>query len=535
MCQSKEFGWDFQQGTASIAAGSKLFHLAGIILNTRTCIGENISIYGATSTRLTGRAPNGGSPENRYAPLTATIESCSDATHGTVVVAATRTVATGGVCPPLSGETAAIPFSDGCTRVGHDVSVGINTAFKTQRIVRLPANSHGFAANTINIGTNHGIIGKNTHIYNGWLSGYSLAHPAGLNVVNIVGNSHNSRVNNAKVVGVFLDNGLDFNWNMLGNGEPAGIYISYASNVYIGNSTLSNTLRGIGVVEDADSIVLSKNNYYNNHEDSEHFGESYVAGDSVSNVTSFGAHLYGYSDDGIAIVGGALPCANPTSTGDTAVTNVVVDRPVIVGSNNSGGGRIYNCAVQLAGNLNGVRVLSPEISHPGYCSIAVEDYGGGAPQNVYVSGGTASYGTTLYPQSNITSSPIVISSQTVRNYPSCLPAVASGIQFDSMLIDAGDSIGIVAFSYGVSSVKGACFSVIGDVDNLLLRNNTCHNDAGATGNYGVWLGVGSKNVTLQNNRFNFVGNGLGVGASYFLHVETTGTVVSTGNTVTYIH
>jgi hypothetical protein len=526
----------FPQGTASIAAGSSNFTLSGIQLDTSNCVGEYISIYGAESTVLTGR-PGNGETETRYAPLTTTITSCSDATHGTTAVPASRTVTTGGACPPITGVTAAIPFSDGCTRVGHDVSAAINAAFQTEGIDTLPSNSYGFAAGTINIGTNHEIFGSNTHIYNGWEAGYSATYPRGINTVAIVGSSHANRINNAKVIGVLLDNGLDFNWNMLGNGEPMGVFIEYASEVYVESSVISNTLRGIGVMEDANSVWLMSNAYYNNHEDSEHIGESYVAGDSVSNITSSYAELHGYSDDGIAVVGGNVPCTNNNQPGGT-VTDITIKNPIIQGSDNPGGGLIYNCAIQLAGDVNGVTIYSPTIESPAYCSIAVEDWMGAMPQNVYVSGGSASYGTTSYPKNCIVSSPIVISNQVARNNPSCPAASAANIEFDLMDINMGEAPGIKAFPYYVYSVQGACFSVYGAVNSLWLGGDTCFNDGDATGNYGVWLqedstGAGPADVAIQYSTFDFVGGSSGPGASQMLYNGTGNPVNATGNVINY--
>jgi hypothetical protein len=543
--------WDFQQGTASIAEGSTQFSLSGIQLDTSNCAGEYISIYGAGSeTPLSGRQPNNGVTEMRYPPLTTTITGCSDSTHGTTAVPAGRAVTVGGACPPTTvvqgtGLTAAaIPFGDGCTRVGHDVSASINAAFETEGIVTLPSDSYGFAAGTINIGTNHEILGSNTYIYNGWEAGISSAYPSGISTVTILGTSHGNRVNNAKVESVFLDNGLDFNWNHLccaGQSQPPmGVLIEYASEVYVQNSTLSNTLRAVGVMEDADSVWLINNYYYNNHEDSEHIGESLFVGDSVSNITSTEAHLNGYSDDGIAVVGGPVACANGGQPGGGAVTNVIIKDPIITGSDNRGGGLIYNCAIQLAGNLNGVTIYSPTITDPGYCSIIVKDHVGAVPQNVYVSGGSASAGTTSYPKNCITSSPIVISSNVARDNPSCPATYATNIEFDLMDIDMGGNYG-TKLSYppvpDVISVSGACFSVFGAVDSLWLGGNTCFNDTNAVGNYGVYLdsevGPGPEDVAIQYDIFDFVGGSSGPGASQLLYNNTANPVNAAGNVVNY--
>src|ERR1019366_2738102 len=174
---------------------------------------------------------------------------------------------------------------------------------------------------------------------------------------------------------------LDFGWNQLGNGQPMGIFATYFSNVKLSHNRINNTLRGIGLMEDGNVALLDTNTYTGNHEDSEHWGESYNAGDVVSNVTSQNARLNGYSDDGIAVVGGNMPCTTNQSTPGGPVENSQIIHPTIVGSRNSGGSKIHTCAIQLACNLNGANVQSPDIAKPALCSIQIMDYfGGGAAE-----------------------------------------------------------------------------------------------------------------------------------------------------------
>src|ERR1035437_1909633 len=195
-----------------------------------------------------------------------------------------------------------------------------------------------------------------------------------------------------------------------------GILVTYAQQVTLSRDHINNTLRGIGVMEDADTVLLDSNVYTNNHEDGEHFGESYLPGDAVTNVSSQYALLNGYSDDGIAVVGGNLACTTNLSAPGGPVSNVTIVHPTIVGSQNPGGSGIYNCAIQIAGNAKNVSVIGASITQPGACSFQIVDFFGAAPHHVTIAGGHAEYGRTWG------AAPILISGEggpTNRFWPGC--------------------------------------------------------------------------------------------------------------------
>jgi len=70
----------------------------------------------------------------------------------------TRTVTTGGVCPPIAGTLPRFRLRMAAHELGMTYRAGINAAFQTQDIVTLPANGYGLAANSINIGANKRIL-----------------------------------------------------------------------------------------------------------------------------------------------------------------------------------------------------------------------------------------------------------------------------------------------------------------------------------------------------------------------------------------
>ena len=338
--------FDAQIGTVTIAAGQTAFALNSGAMDPSRCAGQQISIYGASKVKLIGRqGPRGA--DTRPAPLTTQIASCTDPQHGRTTL------------------PAAVSVENAPVRFGTDVSAAINASIKAGAEISLPPGARGYAKDSITPISGTRIVGNNATILNGWEAGYSPEHPKGLNSIAIVGTSHAARISGVDIHDLYIDNGLDFNWNQLGNGEPMGILVTYAQQVTLSRNHINNTFRGIGVMEDADAVLLDSNVYTNNHEDGEHFGESYLPGDAVTNVTSQYALLNGYSDDGIAVVGGNLACTTNLSAPGGPVSDVRIIHPTIVGSQNPGGSGIYNCAIQIAGNVENVTVIGANISSRG--------------------------------------------------------------------------------------------------------------------------------------------------------------------------
>jgi len=526
--------FDAQIGTVTMQAGQTAFVLNSGAMDRSRCAGQQISIYGADGTVLTGRA-RPGYTTTMPASLTTTIASCSDATHGQTVLPAKVSVK--GARATNCTNSTTTPFSPGCVRWGTDVSGPLNALIHTGVPISLPTNAVGYAKDSITPIAGTSVTGNGATIMDGWEAGYSATHPLGMNGVVIAGASHANRIPNVTIQTLTVDNGLDFDWNQLGNGQPMGIFATYFSNLKLSHNRINNTLRGIGLMEDGNVALLDTNTYTGNHEDSEHWGESYNAGDVVSNVTSQNARLNGYSDDGIAIVGGNMPCTTNQSTPGGPVENSQIIHPTIVGSRNSGGSKIHTCAIQLAGNLNGVNVQSPDIAKPALCSIQIMDYFGGAPQNVQIVGGHAEAGSGTYFSVDLIAAPIVISSEagpSNRVWPGCPTMPVGNVSISGMDLDMGAQRGIarhIGAPYYYSSVAGACFSVVGYVNRLSITGNKCHNDLGATGHFGLYVDPDTFNavpvgITLSGNAFDFTDT-----SSALLHNSTNGAVVNLNNIV----
>ncbi len=481
--------FDAQIGTVTIGAGQTAFALNSGAMDPSRCAGQQISIYGASRVKLIGRQGPGGA-DTRPAPLTTQIASCTDPQHGRTTLAA-----------EVSAENARVRF-------GTDVSAAINASIKAGVEVRLPPGARGYAKDSITAISGTRILGNNATILNGWEAGYSPEHPKGFNSIAIVGTSHAARISGVDIHDLNIDNGLDFNWNQLGNGEPMGILVTFAQQVTLSRNHINNTFRGIGVMEDADTILLDSNVYTNNHEDSEHFGESYSPGDAVTNVTSQDSLLNGYSDDGIAVVGGNLSCTTNLSAPGGPVSKVRIIHPTIVGSQNPGGSGIYNCAIQIAGNAKNVTVIGANIKQPGACSFQIVDWFGAAPQHVTIEGGHAEYGRTWG------AAPILISGEggpTNRFWPGCPVAPITDVTVSGLDLDMGANAAIhrrIGPPYYYSGIAGACFSAVGYLSQINLTGNSCHNDVGAQGNFGVYLDPDTFHavpvgVKLSGNTFGF--------------------------------
>lgn len=508
--------FDAQIGTVTMQTGQTVFVLNSGAMDPSRCAGQQISIYGAGGVTLVGRQ-RPGMTDSRPAPLTTQIVSCSGAKHGTVAL------------------PAGMGVQNSPVRWGTDVSGPINALIKSGVAVSLPANATGYAKDSITPISGTSIAGNNARILNGFQAGYSAQHPKGLNSIFIVGQSHTQRLSNISIHDLYIDAGLDFAWNQLGNGEPMGILVTYAQQVTLSRDHINNTLRGIGVMEDADTVLLDSNVYTNNHEDGEHFGESYLPGDAVTNVSSQYALLNGYSDDGIAVVGGNLACTTNLSAPGGPVSNVTIVHPTIVGSQNPGGSGIYNCAIQIAGNAKNVSVIGASITQPGACSFQIVDFFGAAPHHVTIAGGHAEYGRTWG------AAPILISGEggpTNRFWPGCPVAPITDVTVSGMDLDMGANAAIhrrIGAPYYYSGVAGACFSAVGYLSQINLSGNSCHNDAGAKSNFGLYLDPDTFHavpvgVTLSGNTFDFADT-----SSTLLYNGTNGAVVNENKIVRVAH
>ena len=492
--------FDAQIGTVTMLAGQTAFALNSGAMDPSRCSGQQISIYGASKVKLIGRqGPRDA--ELRRAPLTTQIASCTDPQHGRTTL------------------PAAVGVENAPVRFGTDVSAAINASIKAGAAISLPFGARGYAKDSITPISRTRIAGNNATILNGWEAGYSPEHPKGLNSIAIVGTSHAARISDVDIHDLYIDNGLDFNWNQLGNGEPMGILVTYAQQVTLSRNHINNTFRGIGVMEDADAVLLDSNVYANNHEDGEHFGESYLPGDAVTNVTSQYALLNGYSDDGIAVVGGNLACTTNLSAPGGPVSDVRIIHPTIVGSQNLGGSGIYNCAIQIAGNVKNVTVIGANITQPGACSFQIVDWFGAAPQHVTIAGGHAEYGRTWG------AAPILISGEggpTNRFWPGCPVAPITDVMVSGMDLDMGANPAIhrrIGAPYYYSGVAGACFSAVGYLSQINLAGNSCHNDAGAESNFGLYLDPGT---------FHAVPVGLRLSGNTFTFADTSSTLLFNG-------
>jgi len=508
--------FDAQIGTVTMQTGQTAFVLNSGSMDPSRCAGQQISVYGASNVKLTGRQ-GPGVREMRRAPLTTQIVSCTDPQHGRTKLLA-----------PASVRNAPVRF-------GTDVSAAINVSIKAGVAISLPSGAVGYAKDSIMPISGTRIAGNNATILNGWEAGYSPEHPKGLNSIAIVGTSHLARISGVNIHDLYIDNGLDFNWNQLGNGEPMGIFVTYAQQVTLSRNHINNTLRGIGVMEDADIILLDSNVYTNNHEDGEHFGESYLPGDEVTNITSQYALLKGYSDDAIAVVGGNVACTTNLSAPGGPVSNVRIIHPTIIGARNPGGSEIYNMAIQIVGNVQNIYLDTADVERPAMGSIQISDSFGAAPRHVKISGGHIEAGTQW-------GLPITVTSEAGPNdrfFPNCPVAPIQDLTITGMDIDMGGSNGIVpriGAPYLYATVQGACIDAVGYISQVKITNNWCYNSGTtARNNVGLYVdpdtfGAVPVGLTLSNNEFDFTDT-----SSTLLHNGTHGAVVNQNNIVGRAH
>ncbi len=553
---SAELPFDEREGAATIHKGSTDFVLNRGALDVSKCAGQQISIYAASNVVLRGRERPWLTSE-ASAPLTTTIASCSGSTHGKTLVPASASVS------GVDAQCEKPPFSPGCARWGTDVSGPINARIQANSRatipnvrapapIGLPPALSGFVKDPIVPTNGTNLKCNGARLMSGWEGGYSSEYPSGHGVILIAGVSHTNRIDAVTVQNCVINNGLDFNWSPSG-GIQTALKASFAQHIVLSHNRFVDVTRGIGVFEDADDVLLDHNSYSDCHEDCEHWGESYLPGDSVSHITSQYPVLDGYSDDGIAVVGGNVPCTTNLSAAGAPVTGSKIVHPIINGSHNPGGSWIYNCALQIGGNVDGVEIDNPEVRDPAFCALQLIDYFGGAPSHVQVKG-PGHLDAGCMPNSRCNNlidlgGPVVqISGEAGNNrffsgseqaiVKHCPVVPISDVTIEGLTMDMGAYRGItrhVGSPYFSSSVSGTCVSAIGSISNLTIQSNTCSNDNGATGNYGLYLdpdrfGAVPTGVALIGNTFNFQD-----ASSKMLYNGTAGTVVMTPpNTVNLV-
>lgn len=406
---------------------------------------------------------------------------------------------------------------------------------------------------------------------------------AGFNGINIVGThpiltsgvvtTPKVELANDTVAHFILDGGLDFNWfDFPGAGIPdpnnpvplpgpsgstgnyvnanivAGINAGYVSNLNILNNTIWNYIRGIGVIEDFNNVTSSGNTHYDCHEDCEHFGESLLPGD-VSGTTLpvalqiLNNTLWGYSDDGIALVGGTGACSTSLAGGPGGpVANAQIRGNVIIGSHNPGGSWIYNGAIQLSGNVTNAAVAANNVQAPAAESLQLIDFRNGAPRNVFI-GGTVpslnSFQGGCMPAANCNNAnfsfagnidlggpAIQISGEAGPNNPffpsnpnnllypcPILPIANVQVNGTAMTLPALTSITVhrgnaQGSSFQSGSVATACVSAFGFISGLNINGNTCTISPGGHSLAGLWLDPDwmpstiTSQITWANNTLN---------------------------------
>ena len=527
---NSDFPFDEREGAATIHRGSRDFVLDRGALDPSRCAGQQISIYAAGNAVLRGR-DRPWLTSTAAAPLTTAIASCSDATHGKTLAPASASV------HGIDAHCVTPPFSPGCARWGTDVSAPINariransqaaTANKAAAApIVLPQGLSGFVKDPIVPVSGTNLQCNGARLVSGWEGGYSEEHPSGHGVILIAGVSHTKRIDGVTVQNCLINNGLDFNWSPPNGGIQMALEATFAQHLLFSHNRFADVTRGISVVEDADDVLLDHNSYSDCHEDCEHWGESYLPGDSVAHVTSQDASLDGYSDDGIAVVGGNAPCTTNLKAPGAPVTASRIIHPVINGSHNPGGSWIYNCALQISGNVDGVEIERPEVRDPAFCAVQIIDYFGGAPSNIMVKG-PGHLDAGCMPDSHCNrlidlGGPVIqISGEAGHNrfftggaqslIKVCPVVPISNVTIEGLTMNLGTNRGVVRHvgpPYLNSSVSGTCISAVGSINNLMIKDNSCSSGAGATGNYGLYLDPGTfgatpTGVALLGNTFNF--------------------------------
>lgn len=482
--------------TVSINASSQNFTITSGTMPCPGVVGHNISIFGAGTGTLNQQ---GTVPFIVTAPLTTTVASCSDSTHGTVTLAAGTSV------------------TSAPTQIGADNRNNINTVIASAGAYELgPGGAVAYISNGLSILKSYTTLYLNgVKIVTPWMAG--MTDGSGTNafdILRIIGGGTTSHIHDVAIVGPgVLDSGCgnytagssffgsvsEQNYCNNSSGscdpvtaiyQPSNVYMRYVNNVLVQNTTIQNSCSmGLTTFEDAQYIFSVGNHFDTIGADAIHFGESYTGGDSIAHVWSMYDSISNNNDDGVAIEGGYNNSSGALMyTTDGHIDHLSYNNPTSFTS------AYFNDGIQFTGAVSDSEATEPIIVNPPETGIQLIDFNCGAPQRITINGGEIYGGVLGFMAIQITGRGAGSTSSCVNNIPGATAANSPTIQnikINNTRLHITNTIAFGASTVFQGRCAGTGVCVSGNVSGVDIGDNTIV--ASANPGTGVYTQAGILN------------------------------------------